>query len=57
MIQEGDIVLVTVEAEVLKVSRGHGECYLVELPQKDFTGLRTVWVNEDETEQREETNF
>lgn len=33
---------------VVDVSNAHGTCYLVELPQRDFTEPRRVWLDADE---------
>lgn len=48
-LKAGDKVMVTVEATVKKVSNGHGLCYEVELPLRDFSSPRRVWVDEEET--------
>ena len=41
-------VMLLVEAEVIHVSNAHGECYKIELPQKDFEERRTIWIDEGE---------
>lgn len=54
MIKEGDNVFVKVKAVVRKVSNGHGECYHVELPQRDYSERRKLWVDIDEIEEIDE---
>lgn len=54
MIKEGDNVFVKVKAVVRKVYNSHGECYHVELPQRDYAERRKVWVDIDEIEELEE---
>lgn len=50
MVKIGSKVLITVEAEVVQIGKGHGECYQVILPQKDYQEPRTIWLEPDEVE-------
>jgi hypothetical protein len=56
MIKEGDTIKINVEAKVLKISRGHGICFQVELPRNDYIDKRIIWIDYDEIED-EETDF
>jgi hypothetical protein len=47
-IENGETVRITVEAIVTDYSDSHGLCYQVELPQKDYSKPRRIWVDADE---------
>lgn len=51
MVEIGDKILITVEAEVVNIGTGHGICYQVMLPQEDFVEPRTLWLNPEEIEE------
>ncbi len=47
-IKNGEIVKIIVEAIVTDYSDSHGLCYEVELPQKDYSKPRRIWVDANE---------
>lgn len=47
--KEGESITIKTRGIVRKVGRGHGTCYLVELPQLDFNEARMIWINPEET--------
>ena len=46
--KEGDSITIKATGVVKEIGRGHGACYLVELPQLDYSEPREVWVNPNE---------
>lgn len=58
-LQVGDEVIITIKGKITDISKGHGLCYKIDLPQKDFVKERSIWLNSNEIlycEVKEESN-
>jgi hypothetical protein len=47
-VKTGEKVTVSITGTIVNMSNSHGLCFLVQLPQKDFSEKRQIWLNEDE---------
>lgn len=46
----GDKVKILIEGTISEESNAHGLCFKVQFLRKDFSHVRSVWVNEDEVQ-------
>lgn len=42
------VTFTVMEGKIKEISNGHGLCYKVRLPRKDFKEARDIWIDESE---------